>query len=137
MTEKYRKIINNPHHVSKKHPQMSIYMRSAQFAPYAALTGYDDVVKEKARLTDRRVEPDEYEISEINRKLCEIAEEEERCIYSVTYFLPDKIKSGGSYVTETDRIKEIDPIEEKIVTDSGVSIPMKEIISIEEVLNEY
>ena len=55
----YEDIINLPHHISKKHPQMSIWSRSAQFAPFAALTGYDDAVKETARLTDKRLEIDE------------------------------------------------------------------------------
>lgn len=57
--KKYDDIINLPHHVSKKHPQMSLYARSAQFAPFAALTGYEDVVKETARLTDQKIEIDE------------------------------------------------------------------------------
>ncbi len=42
---KYDDIINLPHHVSKKHPQMSIYARAGQFAPFAALTGYDEEIK--------------------------------------------------------------------------------------------
>lgn len=50
--KQYDDIINLPHHVSKKHPQMSLYARSAQFAPFAALTGYEDVIKE----TEKKVE---------------------------------------------------------------------------------
>ncbi len=133
MIEKYRKIIDNPHPVSKKHPKMSVYMRSAQFAPYAALTGYDSVVRERARLTDRRIELDEYEISEINRLLREISEIGENKVYSVTYFVPDRYKSGGRYVTETDRIKNLDSVNGLLVTECGVSIPMSEIIGIEEI----
>ena len=107
-------------------------MRSAQFAPYAALTGYDAVVKETARLTDRRIVPDEYEIEELNRKMQEIAEFGEGRVYVITYFVPDKTKSGGRYEKETDRVKSIDPIKGEIVTECGIRIPMKEIISIEE-----
>ena len=51
----YDDIINLPHHVSKKHPQMSLYTRSAQFAPFAALTGYEDIIKET---TDKHNEED-------------------------------------------------------------------------------
>ena len=51
--EKYDDIINLPHHVSKKHPQMSLHDRAAQFAPFAALTGYDEEVKEVSRITDQ------------------------------------------------------------------------------------
>ena len=132
MIEKYRKIVDIPRPVSKKHPQMSVYMRSAQFAPYAALTGYDSVVRETARLTDRRIELDEYEISELNRKLLEISENSENILYSVTYFIPDGRKSGGRYVTETDVIKSIDSIVGLLTTESGVNIPLSEILSIEE-----
>ena len=133
MIEKYRKIIDSPRPVSKKHPQMSIFMRSAQFAPYAALTGYDSVVRETARLTDRRIELDEYEVSELNRKLLEISENGENILCSVTYFIPDKRKNGGRYVTETDGIKKVDSIEGVLITESGVNIPISEILSSDEV----
>ena len=132
MIEKYCKIVDIPRPVSKKHPQMSVYMRSAQFAPYAALTGYDSVVRETARLTDKRIELDEYEISELNRKLLEISENSENVLYSVTYFIPDGRKRGGRYVTETDVIKSIDSIVGLLTTESGVNIPLSEILSIEE-----
>ena len=55
-TEKYKDIINMPHHVSKKHPQMSLYARSAQFAPFAALTGYEEEVKETEKIVNSRTE---------------------------------------------------------------------------------
>ena len=63
----YDDIINLPHHVSKKHPQMSLYMRSAQFAPFAALTGYEDAVTETAREVKERIEIDE-ELKEYRKK---------------------------------------------------------------------
>ena len=132
MREKYQEILHMPRPVSKKHPPMPIKMRSAQFAPYAALTGYDAVVRETARATDRRIQLDEYEIAELNRRLSEIAELGCGGVYSVTYFQPDKRKSGGCYLTETDKIARIDPIACEIVTEGGVRIPMREILSIEE-----
>jgi hypothetical protein len=49
---KYDDIINLPHHVSTKHPRMSLEQRSAQFAPYAVLTGYEDAIKETAKLIE-------------------------------------------------------------------------------------
>ena len=52
----YDDIINLPHHVSKKHPRMSLEARSAQFAPFAALTGYDEVIEETTRLSEQKVE---------------------------------------------------------------------------------
>lgn len=46
---KYDDIINLEHHVSAKRPQMSLHDRAAQFAPFAALTGYEDVINEAAQ----------------------------------------------------------------------------------------
>lgn len=51
----YDDIINLPHHVSKKHPQMSLYARSAQFAAFAALTGYDDTIKEVTKEVNEKI----------------------------------------------------------------------------------
>ncbi len=66
---KYDDIINLPHHVSKTRPQMSMHDRAAQFSPFAALTGYDDTVKETARLTNRKFELTEEEIKDLNLKV--------------------------------------------------------------------
>ena len=131
MTEKYRKIINNPRPVSKKRPQMSLYMRSAQFAPYAALTGYEAVVRETARLTDEKIPLDEYEVAELDRKLREISEEGITRVFKITYFIPDKFKKGGRYVTENAIIKRIDTITQAVITECGKSIPMKDILNID------
>ena len=72
---KYDDIINMPHHISKKHPQMSIEMRSAQFAPFAALTGYEDAVEETGRLTSERIDIDEELKVILNKKLKTIQKE--------------------------------------------------------------
>ena len=69
MNNNYDDIIDLPHYVSKKRPQMSIEARSAQFAPFAALSGYDEAVKETARLTDKRLEIDDGLKSILNNKL--------------------------------------------------------------------
>ena len=74
MDKNYDDIINLPHYVSKKHPQMSIEARSAQFAPFSALTGYDDAIKETARLTDKRIDIDDSLKSVLNNKLQYILE---------------------------------------------------------------
>lgn len=134
--EKYREIIDRPHPVSKKRPQMSRYMRSAQFAPYAALAGYDAVVRETARVTDRKIRLNEYEIAELNRKMQYISDTGSDELYAITYFEPDKTKNGGAYLREVDRIKNLDSVRGEIVTLRGVCISMREIISIEEVCDE-
>ncbi len=65
----YDDIINLPHHVSQKHPQMSMLNRAAQFSPFAALTGYDAAIRESARLTDRKVELGEDAKEDLSKKL--------------------------------------------------------------------
>ena len=136
MNEKYRKIIDKPRHVSKKRRQMSMNERSCQFAPFAALTGYDEVVKERARLTERKIELDEYEIEILNRKLCEMETENFLHRYEITYFEADKKKAGGRYITVKERVLGIDRLEKKLLTESGITVKMSDIISIEEISYE-
>ena len=70
----YDDIIHLPHHLSKKHAPMPLIDRAAQFSPFAALTGHDAAIKETARLTDRKIELDEYEIANLDEKLQQIKE---------------------------------------------------------------
>ena len=128
---KYEDIINLPHHVSKKHPRMSLEARSAQFAPFAALNGYDELIKETARETNQRIE--------INEELKVILDEKIRLIkekintkpnITVTYFVPDIKKDGGKYVTATGSIIKIDEYKHKIILENKTEIPISEIIEI-------
>ena len=68
MTGKYDAILHLPHHVSKKHPPMPMADRAAQFAPFAALTGYDAAIRENARLTQERIAPAEAELAALDRR---------------------------------------------------------------------
>lgn len=114
----YADIIGLPHHQSKNRTHMSLYARAAQFAPFAALVGYDDMVKEEARLTDAESSLSENEIDILNQKLMLIAdavEERSRPEITVTYFEPDSRKEGGCYAEFTGAVKKIDPIEGKLV----------------------
>lgn len=104
MNEKYEKIINIPHHISKTHAQMERINRAAQFAPYSALSGYEDAVVESARLTDQKIELDEYEKQRINSSLNEILMSPPGTQVSITYFLPDRKKAGGAYITVTGEV---------------------------------
>ena len=94
--ESYEDILYLEHHVSKKHPQMSIYNRAAQFAPFAALSGHGEAIAETARLTEGKIELDDYEKLKLDEKVYilqeRIAEVPEVCI---TYFRPDTKKNGG------------------------------------------
>ena len=126
----YDDLINLKRPISK-HPKMSLYQRSAQFAPFAALTGYEGQVKETARLTDRRIELDEemklildLKIQVIKEMLSDNPEVE------ITYFIPDTRKDGGKYETIINNVKKIDSYNEHIIMQNNLKIEIKEIINI-------
>lgn len=128
---KYDDIINIPHHVSKKHPQMSLYARSAQFAPFAALTGYEEAIKETARETSARIEIDEEMKSVLDSKIQILLEKISlKPELSITYFIPDLSKDGGQYVTTEGIIKKIDMYNQYIYLEDSTEIPINEIIDI-------
>lgn len=131
MNKNYDDIINLLHYVSKKHPQMSIESRSAQFAPFSALTGYDDEIKETARVTDKRIEIDEGLKNILNNKLQYILENIKLdSEITFTYFVYDNKKSGGKYIDKTGFVKKIDMIEQYVMLKDKTKIPILEIINI-------
>ena len=124
-THKYDDIIDLPHHVSGNRPRMSSADRAAQFSPFAALTGYEAAVKESERLTDSKQELTDDEKIALNEKLQIIIENIDYApSVTLTYFVPDKLKEGGEYVTKTGEVKEIDSYTRTVVfTDkTGVEI---------------
>ena len=129
---KYDDIIHLPHHTSKMHPRMSMVERTAQFAPFAALTGYGSVIKEVGRLTERKVELGESEIEELERALNQLAMQvEEHPQVSITYFQPDSKKEGGAYITTTGYLKRIEEYSRTLILADGVRIPIEHITDIE------
>lgn len=107
-------------------------LRAAQFAPFAALTGYEDAVTETARLTDRRLEIDEYTMEELNRKLGYILENTETLPEtSVTYFVADSKKEGGKYITKKGYIKKIYKHERELVFEDNTIVSIEDIIMID------
>lgn len=115
---KYADIIDIPRHTSTKHAQMSLHDRAAQFSPFAALTGYGDMVDEEARLTQDLIDIDEQTREGIDRKLSVLTDELSKGHHptiSITYFVPDSRKSGGEYITSMEEIKKIDAIERKLI----------------------
>ena len=116
--EIYADIIGLPHHQSDKHPHMSLHDRAAQFAPFAALVGYDEMVGEEARLTDRQIAPGESELEELDRAFRRLADRlasGQRPEVSVLVFVPDPHKAGGRYATVSGRVKKLDLYEKKLV----------------------
>ena len=128
---RYDDMLNLPHHVSLTHPQMSALARAAQFSPFAALTGYDDAVKETARLTDAKLELDEDEKARISERLNLLQEQiTAHPTVTITYFQADKKKDGGAYVSTTAPVKKIDQIENVIKMMNGELISFSDILSI-------
>lgn len=129
---KYDDIINLEHHVSTKHSRMSLGNRSAQFAPFSALTGYEEAVTEEARITESRIDIDEEAKIEVNEKLNYIMKHlDKNIIVSVTYFEKDKKKQGGSYKTIKGIIKKIDDFRKTIEMQTGEIIKIEELKKIE------
>ena len=133
MAEKfpYEDIVNLPPHISKRHPQPSMMDRAARFAPFAAITGYEEMVLEEARVTEERVDLDEGALSLLNEKLNMIQEFlDEEPEVTITYFEPDKKKSGGAYVNITGIVKRIDEYEHFVIMTDGKKIRIEDIYAI-------
>ena len=132
MNGKYDEIMGLPRHVSKTRPQMPMSDRAAQFAPFAALTGYDSAIKETGRLTDERIELDEGALTALNMRyqlLMDALDEEPEV--EIIYFKPDERKAGGKYVSAVGAVKKIDDFERRITMQDGAKIPMDEVLSID------
>ncbi len=132
MNGKYDEIMGLPHHVSKTRPQMPMSDRAAQFAPFAALTGYDSAIKETGRLTDERIELDVEALSTLDMKYQLLMEAlDEAPEVTITYFQPDERKAGGKYVSAVGAVKKIDDFERRITMRDGTRIPMDDVLSID------
>lgn len=129
---RYDDIIDLPHHVSTTHHRMSMLERAAQFQPFRALTGYEDAVRETARLTDDRVELTEDEKVLLDGKLQRLADNlANHPLVTVVYFLPDKKKAGGEYVTTTGQLKKIDDYEGVLILAGGERVVIEDILDIQ------
>lgn len=131
MNDLYDDIIHLPHHVSERHPQMSMYNRAAQFAPFAALTGHNAAITEAARLTEAEQELSESDAEVLNRKLAYLQSLDEKPTISVTYFVPDDKKEGGSYHTATGIVKSVEPDKGVLQFEDGTGIPVIRITDID------
>lgn len=130
--DKYKDIINLPHKQSTKRPRMPLLDRAAQFAPFAALTGYDDAINETGRLTDERTELSEENLNELNMKYQILVDKlDDEKIVSFTYFVPDGTKSGGAYITKQGIVKKVDDYERLITLYDSTKIPMDDILAID------
>lgn len=131
-THRYDDIIGSPHHQSTRHPHMSRRNRAAQFMPFAALSGYDAVIAEAGRETQRRITLDADELAQLNVKIQSIWHQGGNRRILITYFRKDPVKDGGSYVTVNGMVKRFDDELHAIVLADGVSIPLADIIDVDD-----
>lgn len=153
MKDNYEDIINLERPISQNHPHMTNADRAAQFSPFAALTGYEEVISETGRLTERRIELEEYEKSILDEKLRRLKDKlgrlddkherlddkpgrlkdksEGDCKASITYFREDMFKTGGAYITATGVIKKFDEYERVLIMQDSGRIDINDIINIE------
>ncbi len=128
----YEDIIDLPPYISKKHPQPTMMERAARFAPFAAITGYEEMVLEEARVTEERMDLDEDTLATLNERLNwikRILSEEPKV--RITYFQPDAKKAGGSYLSAEGIVKQIHEFEHLLILTDGRKIPIDEISNIE------
>lgn len=128
----YDDIINLPHHVSSTREPMTLYNRASQFAPFSALTGYDEEIKETARLTDRKIELDEDTKNILNQKIIFLFNQINlKPKVNITYFVPDNKKKGGIYKSVFGNVKKIDNVNKIIYFYNLEKINIDDILSLE------
>jgi len=128
----YEDIIDFPCPTSERHPRMSMANRAAQFSPFAALTGYDDAVRETARRTDSRAELTEEEKAILDAKLQTLSERiGSQPAVSFTWFRPDGKKEGGTYLTVKGMVKKFDSLAGEVVLTDGQRIPIEDILDVQ------
>lgn len=129
--DSFNDILHLPHHVSLRHRPMPMWQRATQFAPFAALTGYDEALAETARLTDVEWQNDESTLSQLNRTLSIIMNQlSSHPVVQIQYFVPDKRKTGGSIRSLQAQLKAVDTIQRQLIFANNTIISMDNIKSI-------
>lgn len=132
--EKYKDMLYMERPVSKRHTPMSLENRAAQFAPFAALTGYDEAVEETARLTTEKIELSEEKKAELDlalSNLLSVISSSGSARVQVTFFVPDNLKSGGEYVTKGVNVKRVDNIKKVLILEDKSTIDITDILNLE------
>ena len=132
MKKDYEDMLELPHHVSTVHPPMPVADRAAQFSPFAALTGYGEVIRETARITEPVPELSEDEREILDYKLgIATGISGKKPTVGISYFQSDEKKAGGSYKRIFGKIKRIDADNGRICMEDGSTIESKAIVDIE------
>ncbi|MFV0636992.1 hypothetical protein [Mitsuokella sp.] len=125
----YDDIINLPHPVSKHHPQMPREKRAAQFSPFAALTGYDDILAESTRPLVQRIELSDDEKEQLDRRMQELmARIQKHPKVTITYFQQDMTADGGTYITATGRLQKIDTVRHCLLLEGSQWICLTDVL---------
>ena len=131
MSGNYDDIIALPHPEPRTHPRMSLHDRAAQFSPFAALTGHSAAIAETGRLTDSRITLDESEMARVDAALPRLRELLPQApAVSITYFVPDERKAGGSYQTITGTARRIDTVNGVLLLTDQRAIPIPDILAV-------
>ena len=131
MSGTYDDIIALPHPEPRTHPRMSLHDRAAQFSPFAALTGHSAAIAETGRLTDSRITLDESEMTRVDAALQRLRELLPQApAVSITYFVPDERKAGGSYQTVTGTARRIDTANGVLLLTDQRAIPIPDILDV-------
>ncbi len=128
--EEYGDIIDREHYVDPNRPQMSRTSRAAQFSPFAALTGYEDLIDEAARQTSEQIELDESNKEEIGRRIDVLLHMETAPNAEITYFIQDGKKLGGAYETAVGKIIKYDALSHSIRLDTGITLYVDDMIDV-------
>ena len=128
---KFDDIISLEYVKSSQRKHMTMVERAAQFGAFRAVVGHEDALRETARLTDEKIEPDEYTKIKINEKLQFLNTSKKAEEVSITYFIPDSNKSGGAYVVKTGFVTRIKEYEKEVIMEDGTKIPIDDILDIE------
>ena len=139
MDNKYSDIINLPHHQSENHKRMDKINRAAQFAPFAALTGYAEAINEAGRIVDKKIILSNEEKEKISNILSYLnLHIKEDIIITIVYFIKDNLKEGGSYNTITSSLKKIDEFNKIIELKNKTKIKINDIYQINvDIFNEF
>lgn len=127
---KYDDIINHRHHESLRHPRMPRINRAAQFAPFAALTGYESAIEEAGRLTESKIILEEGAKVELDEELRKLIESDMVAEAEITYFTPDDVKEGGHFALFKGKIKNIDEMSGELISKNGIRIKLESITKI-------
>lgn len=136
MTGKYDDILCMQRPVSEKHKPMSMLARAAQFAPFAALSGYDDAIAEEAVETEAEIDMGDEQKEQIGHvflKLHQRIGEGEKPVIRITYFVKDAVKNGGKYRNEKKELVKIKLDQKTLIFGDGTNVSLNQIKEIEEI----